>query len=94
MKHRKSSPRELISCNLHFKRSLDDFDYPYFDYLFTLFNQYHKHGTMPFLGNHAGQPAKILEIFELFEQLDNERQEKQRKEEERKRAKEGRRKRK
>ena len=91
MERRQGGPKELISCNLHFKGSLDQWEHPSFDYLLTLFNQYNKKGTLPFPGSHADQPSKIIEIFELMEQLDSEREEKQRREQERQRAKEGRR---
>lgn len=90
MKHRKGSPKELISCNLHLKGNLDQWEEPYFDYLLTMYNQYNKHGHLPFEGSLTNQPAKIVEYFELFNQLDMERQDKIRKEEERKQAKQSR----
>lgn len=86
-KSRKGGNIEIISCNLHFKGTLDQWDHPHFGYYITLFDQYYKHGTLPFPGAHADQPAKIMEIFDLLTQLTAERDEKNRKEQEQKQKK-------
>lgn len=87
MSHKNKGSKELISCNLHFKGSIDDWNYEYFNLVLTLFQKYSKFGVLPFPGSHADQPAKIIEIFELLEQLDFERQEKNRREQEREQQK-------
>jgi hypothetical protein len=72
--HQSKSPKELISCNLHLKGSLEQWDYPIFGFIITLFNQYNKFGSLPFKGRLTDQPAKIIEIFDLLSQLDSEAQ--------------------
>ena len=67
MDHKRTTVNELVSCNLHFK-SVVDWEYDHFDYVLTLFNQYNKHGTLPFPGSHVDQPAKIIELFEVVDE--------------------------
>ena len=77
------TPGEWMSLNLHFKVRSERFDYPLFNYVISLFNQYHKNGVLPYSGPLADQPAKIIEIFEVLEQLQYEREEQIRKDHER-----------
>ncbi len=87
----KDSHEELISLDLHLKGSLDRWDYPYFNYVMTLFDGYDRHGLLPFKGTHAEQPSKILEIFQVLDQLKTEReariQEEQQREQQKKQRK-------
>lgn len=82
-----TSINEFISCNLHFKGNSTEWQYPHFDYVYTLFNRYQKHGLLPYPGSHADQPAKIIELFEIFENLDLERQQKVQQDQQREQAK-------
>lgn len=82
MKQQKSSVNELVSCRIHFKSGLRQWEYPYFNYLMTLFDQYYKHGTLPYRGSHNEQPAQVIELFEIMEQLSQERDQKLRREQE------------
>ena len=80
-------PKELISCNLHFKSSVSQYDYPYFDYVISLFTKYDSHGLLAFPGSLADQPAKYIELMELLKSLDIERQQKEQREQARERDK-------
>lgn len=86
LKHQDKGPAEIISCKLCIKGSLAKFEYPYFDYVSTLFYKYKENGMLPFPGSLSEQPAKIIEIFEVLSQLDFERQQKLVKEQQREQA--------
>lgn len=67
-------PSEVISLDLHIKGDLEQFNYPYFDYVISLYDAYQNNGVMPFNGAHADQPAKIIEIFNILNSLMSERE--------------------
>jgi hypothetical protein len=71
-----SSNHEFISLDLHFKGDLDNWEYPHFNYVITLFDAYDRHGTLPYHGPQADQPAKIIEIFQVLDQLKTEQRQK------------------
>lgn len=54
---------------MRFKRPLEEYKYPYFGYVLTLFNKYSE-GVLPYPGALANQPAQIIEIFNTLESLD------------------------
>ena len=60
---------EAQSLNIKFTRPLDDFKYPFFGYLLTLYNRY-SDGILPFTGGLADQPAQIVELFNTLESLE------------------------
>lgn len=86
--HSRSAIHEVISMNLHFKCNLDQFDYPLFNYVLTLWEAYDTHGVLPFEGSLVDQPAYILEVFQILTSLKIEREKKlydeQRREQEKK----------
>lgn len=69
-------PSEWISLDLHFKGNIDRWEYPIFNHIITLFDQYDRNGVLPYPGAHGEQPAKIIELFQIFEQLKIERENK------------------
>ena len=68
----------IESCGLRIKAELKDFEYPYFDFIVTIFNRYDTNGTLPYPGALVDQPAKIIEIFNILEVLKAEQEEKAR----------------
>lgn len=66
--------------NLEFSGSLEQFDYPNFDYVMTLFSAYDRQGILPFQGSLAEQPAQIIDIFSILTQIQFETQVRSRKE--------------
>lgn len=84
MKARRNSRNtmEIVSCNLHIKGDLERWEHPYFNYYLTLYDQFNKHGTMPYPGPVTEQPAKVIEVFHILENLSMERDEKIRRDQE------------
>lgn len=67
---------------LSFTKPLSNFKIHNFDYIATLYNQYDKHGTLPFPGCLTEQPNKVIEAFNVIKALileESERQQKQQK---------------
>lgn len=62
------------SLGLNFTKPFRNFPCDSFDFYTTLFSQYDKHGTLPFPGSLADQPAIIIEIFNTLKALVNEAQ--------------------
>lgn len=89
MAKKRSSITELISCNLHFKKGLQEYNHPYFSYFMTLHQNY-KLGVLPFSGSLSEQPAYIMEIFDIMDQLDFEKDKKIQQEQQAEMKKQGR----
>lgn len=70
----KYSNKEVRSLNLVFNCRLDRFKVPYFNLFHSLYQQYEKHGILPFEGPLVDQPARIIEVFNVFDQLKLERE--------------------
>lgn len=75
LKDKQGTSFKSLNVSFHTK---NNFKYPYFSYIITLFNQY-KAGMLPFPGCLTEQPAKIIEIFDVLSQLQYEYEEKSRK---------------
>lgn len=73
----------IKSLGLLFTKPLRNFPCDEFDYYTLLYGQYDKHGTLPFPGSLAEQPAAVIEIFNVLKALVNEAEEKERKNQER-----------
>lgn len=69
----KFSPKKVL--NVIFSKPLKHFTSEY-AFLFLIYGQYRKHGTLPFKGSLSEQPNRIMEAFSVLEALIQE-QEKQ-----------------
>ena len=67
------SPKKVL--NIIFNKRLKHFVGDY-GFIFLAYNQYRKHGTLPFTGSLSEQPNQIMEAFAVLEALMQE-QEKQ-----------------
>ena len=72
--------RQLKSLNVVFKAPIEEFTYPQFGYVYTLYKKYSDTGVLPFKGPLADQPAQIVEIFNTLDGIETEFKEKARKE--------------
>jgi len=67
----KGSVKEAQSLNIKFTRPLEEFTYPLFGYIMTLYRKY-TDGVLPFQGPLADQPAQIIEVFNTLESVEME----------------------
>ena len=58
------------ALNIKFKAPLEDFEYPSFGYLFTIYKKYAESGILPFSGALADQPSQVVELFNTLESLE------------------------
>lgn len=58
------------ALNVKFKAPLENFDFPNFGYVFTLYKKYAESGILPFPGALADQPSQIIEVFNTLESLE------------------------
>lgn len=69
------------SLNVRF--TTDGIEYPYFNYVITLYFAFKNNGILPFNGCFVEQPAKIIEIFNVLDALLDESKKKAQKEQDR-----------
>lgn len=74
---KKSRRKTVTSLGVQFKTDLTQIKCSFYDLYATLFNQFEKHGTLPFPGALTEQPNYIIEVFNLFGALMSESQTKQ-----------------
>lgn len=68
----KNVDQGTIVGSLKYESCLCNYKHPLFDFIFTLFNQYDKFGTLPFEGSTAEQPAYIMECFSILSMVKSE----------------------
>lgn len=65
-----SKTSQVRSLNVRFTAPLENFTYPLFAYVLTLYKRYSELGVLPFSGAMADQPAQIIEIFNTLESVE------------------------
>jgi hypothetical protein len=76
----KSGTKHIKSLNVVFKNPIENYNYPQFGYVYTLFKKYSEQGVLPFQGSMADQPAQVIEIFNTLDGIESELKEKAHKE--------------
>lgn len=65
------------TLNMTFSRPFKEFEFDQFSFVATLFNQFDKHGALPYSGALTDQPNKIIESFNVIRALNQEQEAKQ-----------------
>lgn len=65
---RKASKNQAL--NVKFSVPLEEFDFPNFGYVFTLYKKYADSGILPYPGALADQPSQMIEFFNTIESLE------------------------
>ncbi len=76
----KKGSNKIQSLNVVFKDQIENYMYPEFGYVYTLFKQYSENGVLPFTGPLADQPAQIIQVFNTLDGMELEQKEKAQKE--------------
>lgn len=67
----------VTTLNLTFSKPFKEFEFDQFGFVATLFNQFDKHGTLPYSGSLTEQPNKIIEAFNVIKALNAEQEAKE-----------------
>ena len=73
----RSKATVIQSLNIKFMKPIEEFDYPQFGYVFTLYRKYADSGILPFQGALADQPAQMIELFNTIESIELEYKQRQ-----------------
>ena len=68
--------QSVVGLNLRFSRDLKEFKHPSFDFIYTLYDAWESHNTLPFNGAFSDQPNKIIDHFSILDALKHETEKK------------------
>jgi hypothetical protein len=76
--------KSIVGGNLQFTSDIKKFKHPDFNFIYSIFDAWDQHNTLPFSGGFADQPNKIIDYFQLLAGLKQESEQKARAEHDRK----------